>query len=80
MGLQNHLGIDFTSSDATNVIPWRDSAASASEWSRVCSVISAYRLRDVVAMLEGADLAEKVEQCSLEHINLNFRVREITCA
>jgi hypothetical protein len=40
----------------------------------VCSVISAYRLLDVITMLDGALSASSVEGCSLQVQNTNFRV------
>jgi hypothetical protein len=44
------------------------------ECSKVCSVISAYRLLDVVAMLGGVHGARAVERCFFEIPNSSFRV------
>lgn len=76
-GLRNNLGINFGSSEESRLVPWSNPPTNAAEWNKVCSVICAYRLRDVVAMLDGADSAENIEQRSLDHVNVNFRVCQL---
>jgi hypothetical protein len=44
------------------------------ECSKVCSVISAYRLWDVMAMLDGSQPAPTIERCFLEVSYATFRV------
>jgi len=60
---------------STEVDPWNPQANIRSvETSRLCSVISAYRLLDVVAMLSGGDPAGRVERTSIQGSIGNFRV------
>jgi hypothetical protein len=69
--IQSGLGIGKSG----EVIPWRHKAnLNSIECSRICSVISAYRLLDVVAMLSGAELAPIVERCFFNVPNTSFRV------
>ena len=74
VNVQSGLGIGISG----DMVPWRPKAnLSSIECSRVCSVISAYRLLDVVAMLGGAQAAPSIKRCHMEVSNASFRVRGI---
>jgi hypothetical protein len=65
-------GLSIGSGD---VVPWRlKTNLSSIECSRVCSVISAYCLLDVVAMLDGAHPARSVKQYFCQVQNTSFCV------
>ena len=52
---------------STEMVPWHPNAPiSSTESSRLCSVISAYRLLDVVAMLGGGDPAASVQRIPID--------------
>jgi len=69
--VQNILGIGTSG----QMVPWRPmSALTSIDSSKICSVISAYRLLDVVAMLNGAHLAPSVPRRYFETPNKSFRV------
>jgi hypothetical protein len=60
------------------VIPWRPRGnLNAVDCSRLCSVISAYRLLDVVRMLSGAHHASSMERRSFKIPNSSFRVSSV---
>jgi hypothetical protein len=70
--VQRSLGIESDSDE--QVIAWRPQAQlHSTECTRVCSVISAYRLLDIVAMLGGASPASSVDRSWFEIPNA-FRV------
>jgi hypothetical protein len=61
--VQSSLGIG----NSGEVVPWqRQSNLNSNDCSRVCSVVGAYRLLDVMAMLNDAHPAPSVERCSFE--------------
>ena len=64
MAIQKHLGITFSPNPRNvQLIPWQsETAPSPQEWSRVVSVLSAYRLLDVVALVSDAERGGSVEQ------------------
>jgi hypothetical protein len=72
--IQSGLGIGKSG----EVIPWRRKAnINSIDCSRICSVISAYRLLDVVAITSGAELAPIVERCFFNVPNTSFRVSAV---
>ncbi len=74
-GMQNFLGIR----SGAQVVPWQPRKnANSSESRKVCLVISAYRLLDVVAMLSGAQPAPCVERQFYQLPNTSFRVSIIS--
>ena len=74
MGLQNNLGISFPSTSFQVVLSRGHPSLNTTEWSRVCSVISAYRLLDVVAIVDGANQAASVERSSMANMSASLRV------
>lgn len=75
IGVQNVLGIG----SGTDVVSWKPRKdMNSSESKKVCSVISAYRLLDVVAMLSGAQPAPGVERQFYQLPNTSFRVSIIS--
>ena len=74
--VQDVLGLGIGSSG--QVVTWRPKdKLSAVECSRMCSVISAYRLLDIIAMLRGANPAPRLERRFFELPNKSFRVSSI---
>jgi hypothetical protein len=72
--VQSRLGI--TIGDGLQVVPRSQSSSKLSsiEMSKICSIISAYRLLDVVAMLDGVHPAPSVGQSFMNVSNSEFRV------
>jgi hypothetical protein len=69
--VQSGLGIGMKE----EVVPWqRRINVNSTDCSRVCSVIGAYRLLDVVAMLDGAHPAPSIERCFYQIPSSSFRV------
>ena len=69
--VRNILGIG----SSTEMVPWQSRGHLTSiESSRVCLVISAYRLLDVVAILSGAHAAPTVGRRFFQLPNASFRV------
>jgi hypothetical protein len=69
--VQSGLGIGMKE----EVVPWqRRTNVNSTDCSRVCSVIGAYRLLDVVAMLDGAHPAPSIERCFYQIPSSSFRV------
>jgi hypothetical protein len=69
--LQSGLGIG----SSQDVVPWHpESNQTSQESSRLCSVMSAYRLMDVVSMLGGSLPAPSVDRCHLQIPTSSFRV------
>jgi hypothetical protein len=69
--VQNVLGIGT----GAHMVPWQPKAdVNSSDSKKVCSVISAYRLLDVVAMLGGVQPAPGVERQFFQVPNTSFRV------
>jgi hypothetical protein len=76
MNVQNVLGVGTSD----QMVPWQPRTdLTATESARVCSVICAYRLWDVVAMLGGADSAPSVDRRFYEIPNTSFRVSIYLC-
>jgi hypothetical protein len=73
--LQSYLGIGSSEAGSSEaVIPWKlNSNLSPNKCSKVGSIISAYHLVDVLAMLGGADRARTVDRRSFQ-VPDNFRV------
>ena len=70
--VQNCLGIGSSGP----LVTWQPtSALTTNDSGKVCSVISAYRLLDVVAMLNGAQRAPSVPRRYFEPPNKSFRVK-----
>jgi hypothetical protein len=72
--VQDILGIGSSG----QVVTWRPKdKLSSVEYSRMCSVISAYRLLDIIAMLRGANPALRLERRFFELPNKSFCVSAI---
>ena len=74
--MQESLGISFRLGHSPQFSPKK---LSNPEWSKLTSVISAYRLLDIVAMVNGADQAPRVERQSLLLDPATFRVSDKIC-
>ena len=74
--VQSSLGISSTgSSQDLQVACWAPTnKVNSMDLSRLCSVISAYRLFDVIAMLEGGHRAPTVDRHFVEISSSAFRV------
>jgi hypothetical protein len=74
INLQNVLGVGTSK----EIVPWRPkNDLNSIDCSRLCSVISAYRLLDVAAMLDGAPSAPSVDRHFFKVPNASFRVSNI---
>jgi hypothetical protein len=71
--IQSSLGIDL--GHRLHLASWSPSKKINSlEMSKICSTISAYRLLDVVALLDGVDPAPSVERRFIDVSHSTFRV------
>jgi len=72
--LRTALGISSTSPSSQSVSQKSSPSINSFEWSRMCALLSAYRLLDIVAMQSGANHAPFVDRHALEVANSQFRV------
>lgn len=71
--IQNSLGIDL--GHRLQLVPWSPlTKINSHEMSKICSIISAYRLLDVVALLDGVHPAPSVERRFMDVSHSTFRV------
>jgi hypothetical protein len=78
--IKSVLGIGIgIGNEEQRLTSWRPSnKLAAVDCTRICSVIGAYRLLDVVAMLDGFQPARRVERMYMSVSNTTFRVSSNT--
>lgn len=76
MRLQSSLGVTFNphaGRSSAAIVSTTPIIENVAEYSRLCSVICAYRLVDVLAMLRGGERAPSVPRVHFD-VSSNFRV------